>query len=114
MSLDAQLGLKCAPCWICLEDGPDENGEPLVRGCACRGETSAGYHLSCIIKYAERKMRESEKKQFSELKNGCEVGKFWGMCPNCNQAYDCSILYSLVDTMVDRTKHLPDTQWVRF
>ena len=26
--------LVCAPCWICLEDGPDENGEPLVRDCA--------------------------------------------------------------------------------
>ena len=47
--------LVCAPCWICLEDGPDEKGEPLIRDCACRGETSAGYHLSCIIKFASAK-----------------------------------------------------------
>ena len=51
--------LVCAPCWICLEDGPDDNGEPLVRDCSCRGETSAGYHLSCIIDYAKVKTNEA-------------------------------------------------------
>ena len=48
---NAKPPLICAPCWICLEEGPDEAGEPLVRDCACRGETSAGYHLSCIVQY---------------------------------------------------------------
>ena len=43
-----------ACCWICLDDKPEENGEPLVRTCACRG--GGGYcHFNCIYKYAEQK-----------------------------------------------------------
>ena len=28
-----------AACWVCLDDGPDEDGNPLVRDCSCRGNS---------------------------------------------------------------------------
>ena len=28
-----------ATCWICLDSGPDEEGNPLVRDCSCRGNS---------------------------------------------------------------------------
>src|SRR6056300_1521744 len=28
-----------AACWVCLDDGPDEDGNPLVRYCSCRGNS---------------------------------------------------------------------------
>ena len=41
-------------CWICLEEGPNNLGQPLRRDCACRG--SGGYvHLSCLAGYAQQK-----------------------------------------------------------
>ena len=26
-----------AACWVCLDDGADDEGNPLVRDCSCRG-----------------------------------------------------------------------------
>ena len=41
-------------CWICLEEGPNNLGQPLRRDWACRG--SGGYiHLSCLARYAQQK-----------------------------------------------------------
>ena len=50
-------------CWICLEEGPDDTGAPLVRDCSCRG--SAGFaHLSCLVKYAETQSRNAFERAF--------------------------------------------------
>jgi hypothetical protein len=50
-------------CWICLEEGPDETGAPLVRDCSCRG--SAGFaHLSCLVKYAETQSKNAFERAF--------------------------------------------------
>ena len=48
-------------CWICLEEGPNDAGEPLLNDCcACRG--SSGYvHSTCLIDYAKAKTREADK-----------------------------------------------------
>ena len=106
--------LVCAPCWICLEDGPDDNGEPLVRDCACRGETSAGYHVSCIIDYAKVKtnkaidLREKKQKVVGSI---CEP---WKICPNCKQPYMGVVSLQLVKALLDHTKHLPESHYVRF
>ena len=41
-------------CWICLEEGADEKGQPLRRDCSCRGDS--GYmHVSCVARYALNK-----------------------------------------------------------
>ena len=28
-----------ATCWVCLDGEPDEEGNPLVRDCSCRGDS---------------------------------------------------------------------------
>ncbi len=46
-------------CWICHEDGPDEEGKPLMHaGCSCRG--SVGYcHSSCLVSFTTVKADET-------------------------------------------------------
>lgn len=71
-----------ASCWICLEEGPDETGESVVRGCSCRGD--AGYaHVKCLMLYAETKSL-----QYLEKNEGDRVTKPWNQCPNCEQEYN--------------------------
>lgn len=69
-----------ASCWICLEGGQDESGQPLRRDCSCRG--NAGFaHVSCIIKFAEVKCKEITE---------YEAGVFddpWTICHHCKQPY---------------------------
>ena len=60
---NAELKLEAPPkeeetnepeCWICLDDGPDENGGMPRRDCSCRGD--AGFaHLMCLQEYARQK-----------------------------------------------------------
>ncbi len=106
--------LVCAPCWICLEDGPDDSGAPLVRDCACRGETSAGYHLSCIIDYAKVKTNEAIDLRETKQKAVPSVREPWKRCPNCKQPYMASIRLQLAEAWLEHTKHLPESHYVRF
>jgi hypothetical protein len=48
-----------AMCFICLGEGDDDEGGPLVRDCSCRGDSAGFAHLSCIIQYAEQKSNSS-------------------------------------------------------
>ena len=41
-------------CYICLDNGPDESGQPIRRDCSCRGTDSGFAHLSCLAKFAEQ------------------------------------------------------------
>ena len=82
----AATKLICAPCWICLEEGPDEAGEPLVRNCSCRGETSAGYHISCLINYAKSKTQRLIERSI-ELNDFNSMKSTWLLCPNCSGPY---------------------------
>ncbi|KAL9185837.1 hypothetical protein ACHAXT_003614 [Thalassiosira profunda] len=70
-----------ATCWICLGEGPDDDGQPLLRNCSCRGESGFG-HLSCIVDFAKAKIRH--------IKSPSDMSKFniaWQQCPNCMQRY---------------------------
>ena len=111
--------LVCAPCWICLEDGPDETGEPLIRDCACRGETSAGYHLSCIIKHATVKtdqvlMKASVRDIYNEIES--DLINYWKRCENCCQPYSKSICTLMGQACVQFTedRNLLNTNCLRF
>ena len=57
-----------ATCYICLD-----HDSKLVRGCACRGESSGFVHLECLIEYAERNGEGSLNGSFCN-------------CVNCNQS----------------------------
>jgi hypothetical protein len=46
-----------ASCYICLDEGCDDEGKPLVRDCSCRGSTGFA-HLSCIVEYAKQKSQQ--------------------------------------------------------
>ena len=68
-----------AVCYLCLDGGDDEAGQPLRRDCACRGTDAGFVHLSCLTEYLATKN-----------KGTCtisEIIKPWEVCPNCLQEY---------------------------
>ncbi len=85
-------------CWLCLEEGPDESGKPLVRDCSCRG-TSSFAHLSCIVGWAEnegKRMKENEERLV-----GANVMRAFIDCPNCKQSYQNDLMRNLASAAVD-------------
>ena len=74
-------------CWLCLDDGSDASGMPLVRNCSCRG--SSGFaHLSCIIRYAEIDSRTS-------YRSTGNIGTAFQECRNCKQEFQNELRYHL-------------------
>lgn len=94
-----------ASCWLCLGEGPDESGRPLVRDCSCRGESAGFGHLSCLVAYAQQK---------TEQWDGCDGNKFlepWTICPSCRQAYQNELAFDLATKFVTSMKgKYPDDQ----
>src|SRR5210317_2562336 len=84
---------SAACCWLCLEEGPDASGMPLVRDCSCRG--SSGFaHIACIISYAE-----SDGRQTYHTSSG-NIGTAFQQCPNCKQEYYNELRYNLESARV--------------
>ena len=83
-SIVPNVGIGGVSCWICLEEGPDENGQPLRRDCSCRGDS--GYmHVSCVVRYAEQKSCDAYLP--SHTITHCEIERVfnpWRSCSNCN------------------------------
>mmetsp|Transcript_50594 Transcript_50594/g.107778 ORF Transcript_50594/g.107778 Transcript_50594/m.107778 type:complete len:404 (+) Transcript_50594:122-1333(+) len=75
-----------AACYICLDDGLDEEGKPLVRDCACRGDSSGFVHMSCLVEYAREKSKLHSQHSWD---NACfeHFEKHWCACPICDQEY---------------------------
>ena len=74
-----------ATCWICLE-GKSDNPNPLVRGCACRGEAGYG-HLECIATFIKRKDDDNMGKiNFHDP---------WEVCLTCTQPYSGQFYHNL-------------------
>jgi len=111
----AMATAKYAPCWICLEEDSDEGGGRLVRACACRGD-AAGYHASCIIKYAAQKSKELlQKAEGGTEIRMCSFSQPWEHCPNCRQPYtDKDLERRLAEAFVESTEDFPDSHYVRF
>jgi hypothetical protein len=84
-----------ASCWLCLEEGPDDTGAPLVRDCSCRGHSGFA-HLPCLIKYAESKSMEYVERGTCCMHDG-ELfrEKFFSQCPNCKQSFQGDIAYEM-------------------
>ena len=53
-------------CWLCLEDGRDESGQPLRRDCSCRGG-SGWAHLPCIVEYAKQKNEQWDGRDSQQI-----------------------------------------------
>eukprot|EP00986_Skeletonema_menzelii_P006520 scaffold2479_cov153-Skeletonema_menzelii.AAC.7 len=87
---------EVSSCWLCLEEGSDASGKPLVRNCSCRG-TSGYAHISCVINYAEHKGRQCYG---SINQNSSDVCRYFKCCPNCNQEYQNDVQSDLSKAMV--------------
>jgi hypothetical protein len=93
-----------AVCYLCLDGGLDETGQPLRRDCACRG-TDAGYvHLACLTKYAETKSKQAC--------DAIEFRKLWRDCPSCHQKYQNELGIDIANKLVSfvRRQYPDNTQ----
>mmetsp|Transcript_28535 Transcript_28535/g.60220 ORF Transcript_28535/g.60220 Transcript_28535/m.60220 type:complete len:457 (+) Transcript_28535:36-1406(+) len=79
-----------ASCWICLEEGPNELGQPIARDCSCRGDSGFA-HLNCLVQYAEQKPGYLQ----------------WETCPNCLQNYRNELRLDLANACMKITKDAP-------
>lgn len=87
-------------CWVCLEEGTDKAGKPLVRDCSCRG--SSGFaHLSCIVNHAENEGKRTVESE--EPFTAACFAKAFEFCPNCKQQYQNDVIYKLTKSAVDFT-----------
>jgi hypothetical protein len=68
-----------AVCYLCLDGGDDEAGQPVRRDCACRGTDAGFVHLSCLAEYAATKSKQA--RDMFEFRNP------WEKCPGCHQDY---------------------------
>mmetsp|Transcript_20320 Transcript_20320/g.43865 ORF Transcript_20320/g.43865 Transcript_20320/m.43865 type:complete len:336 (-) Transcript_20320:1183-2190(-) len=103
-----------ATCWICLEEGPDSSGGPLMRNCACRGD-SAGYaHVSCIVKYAQVEMKKAINSDGTYIPYS-KANTTWKECPNCKQHYQGQMAVTLSNHYVahTQTQDLPEDHKLR-
>ena len=78
-----------ALCYICLDEGPDEAGKPLVRDCSCRGNTAGFAHQSCIMEYAKQKSKQAADSDLWAFSTP------WDDCNNCNQPFQNQVALDL-------------------
>ena len=79
-------------CYLCLDGGADENGQPLRRDCACRGTDAGFVHLECLAEYAAAKSKQaSDMNKFREP---------WLDCPNCHQDYQNELAVDIATKFV--------------
>ena len=83
-----------ASCWLCLEEGPDDSGAPLVRDCSCRGHSGFA-HLPCLVQFAESKSRDFIEKKKRSANDDIFSEKLFTQCPNCKQSFQGDVYYDL-------------------
>lgn len=88
-------------CWVCLEEGPDNAGKPLVRDCSCRGQSGFA-HLSCIIQNGESEGKRTVES--GEDYTAACFAKAFEFCPNCKQQYQNDVIYELTKAAVNFTE----------
>jgi hypothetical protein len=72
---------EVAVCYLCLDGGADDAGQPLRRDCACRGTDAGFVHLSCLNNYTETKSKGWDGQDMDEFRDP------WLKCPSCHQNY---------------------------
>ena len=91
-------------CYICLDNGPDESGQPIRRDCSCRGSDCGFAHISCLAKFAEQKTEEWDGYSVGDLSEP------WVMCPCCLQPHQNELAVDLANVFVSYVvkKHSSD------
>lgn len=96
----AESNLEDASCFICLEEGDDGRGRPLLRDCSCRG--SAGWaHFDCLVKYAREK---SEALIAKGSYMPCQLSDVWVVCCNCKQEFQKDLSVAMASSCVEYIK----------
>lgn len=102
--------LSAPECWICKE-GEAEQSECLRRDCSCRGADAGFVHLSCLVRYAEKKNQEWDDRNPDDREFG-GIREPWEVCPNCLQDYQNTMSVDIANeflSFVDR-EHPNDEQ----
>jgi hypothetical protein len=102
--------LTTPECWICFQDEVDKS-ECLRRDCSCRGPDAGFVHLSCLVRYSEKKNiewdgRDPDDRLFNDFV------KPWEVCPNCRQRYQNTLKADIANEFVSfvERKHPNDQQ----
>jgi len=100
----AIAGDQEAVCYLCLDVGSEEPGQPLRRDCACRGSDAGFVHLSCLTKYAEIKSKQA--RGMNAFRDP------WRVCPGCHQIYQNELKIDITSEFVSfvRTQYPGDTE----
>jgi hypothetical protein len=95
---------EVAVCYLCLDGGDDESGQPLRRDCACRGTDAGFVHLSCLTEYAETKSQQAS--------GMIEFRVPWIECPGCHQEYQNDLAIDLATEFISfvRRQYPDDTR----
>ena len=100
-----------ASCYICLENNADDNNQPLLRNCACRGD--AGWaHIACLTEFAASKITEEQRKQ--DPSPSFNMESIWNDCILCKTPYMQYMGLAMAKAFVKQYEHLPDTDTLRF
>lgn len=95
-----------ASCWICLEEGPNDAGEPLVKGgCACRGD-SGHCHVACLSNYLAQKSADLYAR--GQLDPSRRV---WYDCPNCKASFRERMQLLLAEGYYKTTREYAETDY---
>lgn len=100
--------MSSAPnCWICLEGGGDgDDPGPVMRGCACRGDTAGFAHISCLVEYATRTSDVEHERDDSSTSDAWE--KAWLVCPTCKQPHTGEVASALHEARLRQAQELPE------
>ena len=95
-----------AMCYLCHETEADDDGQPLLRDCACRGTDAGFVHLSCLTEYAAAKSKGWDGRVMNELVQP------WETCPGCHQYYQNELAVDIASEFVSfvRRQYPDDTQ----
>lgn len=90
-------------CFICLQEGSNDAGQPLRRDCSCRGDSLGYAHLVCLVEYADKKtyhyISEVSPRQncyidFEVLRSGYEN------CTCCHNVYENNLSVDMASAFV--------------
>ena len=92
---------------LCLEEGLDQMGKPLVSDCSIRGEMAGFAHLSCIGKYAKKTCKQAADGNLSAFADP------WDNFSNCKQTYQNQLLLDLSSAFVSYVEECypGDREW---
>ena len=94
-----------ASCYICLENSTDENSQPLLRNCACRGDDAGWAHISCLAEFAASKVTEAMRdKDYS-----VDIGITWKNCILCKSPYVKNMAMAMAKACVKIYEDFPDS-----